>query len=235
MAKPPRSQVDAIARRVAKTSQKLVGVPKPKRTQAERRATTRTALLDAALTSLVEDGYANMTTRRIAERAGVSQGTQQHYFATKTEFVLEAMRYASQQLAGQVLQQIDIRDIHEPDKQEALLDEIWRIHQSDAFKAALELWIAARTDSELRRSMRKLEREVTAMITGFGTALRPDQDPRLQEAFDVSLAAVRGYAMLTPVVSQAELDRRWSTARAHLLEQLRISTPTANDRPVAGV
>jgi AcrR family transcriptional regulator len=82
----------------------------PRRTQAERRATTRTALLDAALASLVEDGYANITTRRIAERAGVSPGTQQHYFATKADFVVEAMRYATAQIAQDAGERFDPAD-----------------------------------------------------------------------------------------------------------------------------
>ena len=42
------------------------------------------ALLDAAIESLIDDGYAAMTTRRVSERAGVSQGAQQHYYPTKS-------------------------------------------------------------------------------------------------------------------------------------------------------
>jgi AcrR family transcriptional regulator len=52
--------------------------PATRRTHAERRETTRLALLDAAVACLMEDGYAALTTRKVAERAGVSQGAQQH-------------------------------------------------------------------------------------------------------------------------------------------------------------
>ena len=48
--------------------------PATRRTHAERRETTRLALLDAAVACLIEDGYAALTTRKVAERAGVSQG-----------------------------------------------------------------------------------------------------------------------------------------------------------------
>ena len=44
--------------------------PQKRRNQAERSAATREALLDATLECLVEDGYANTTTARVAERAG---------------------------------------------------------------------------------------------------------------------------------------------------------------------
>ena len=73
---------------------------RPRRTQAERRAATRAALLQAAIDTLVEEGYAAMTTRRVAERAGVSQGTQMHYFPTKTAFVGEALRHLAERIAG---------------------------------------------------------------------------------------------------------------------------------------
>jgi AcrR family transcriptional regulator len=44
-----------------------------RRTQAERRAATRSALLDATIDALVEYGYANVTSAQIVQRAGVSE------------------------------------------------------------------------------------------------------------------------------------------------------------------
>ncbi|MBJ7331643.1 MAG: TetR family transcriptional regulator [Solirubrobacteraceae bacterium] len=194
-----------------------------RRTQSERRAATRGALLDAAIVSLVEDGYANTTTRKIADRAGVSQGTQQHYFATKHELVVEAMRYAAEQLTADVAQRIDLRDFLNAEKQEAMLDEIWRIHQTPAFKASLELWIAARTDDELRRSMRAMERDISRIVGGTAQELVPAEhaDPALFELLDAGLATIRGFAMLAPVIPQDDLDRRWRAARGHLAGGLR--------------
>lgn len=201
----------------------MADVTRPRRTQAERRATTRTALLDAALASLVEDGYASITTRKIAERAGVSQGTQQHYFSTKAEFVVEAMRYATEQIAGDAAQRIDFSVVSDPERHEELLDELWRVHQSLAFKAATELWIAARTDAELRGHMRELEKDVGRLIISAATALLPDDEhlAGTLELLDLALASIRGYAMLAPVVPAATLARRWKVARRHIAFSLR--------------
>ncbi len=80
---------------------------RPRRTQAERRATTRAALLDAALDCLVQDGYAGLTTRNVADRAGVSQGTQMHYFPTRAEFVAEAVRHVAVKLVHELREQDD--------------------------------------------------------------------------------------------------------------------------------
>ena len=221
---PPRK---SRARKAVTTSAKALGAGKPRRTQAERRARARAALLDAALACLVEDGYANLTTRRIAERAGVSQGTQQHYFKTKTEFVVEAMRYATQQIAADVLKRVDLGSLGDPGRQEQLLDEIWAVHKSAAFKASLELWIAARSDEDLRRNMRALEREISATISAAAREVLPEEErtPELLELVDVCLATVRGYAMLAPVVPQASLERRWALAKAHLLAILQAAAP----------
>src|SRR3954453_5841167 len=76
--------------------------PKQRRTQAQRSATTRAALLDATIKSLVEVGYANTTTTGIAERAGVSRGAQMHHFPTKADLVASAVEH----LAGKRMEQL---------------------------------------------------------------------------------------------------------------------------------
>src|SRR3954464_2789270 len=62
-----------------------------RRSQAERSATTREALLDATVACLIEDGYAHTTTSRVAERAGVSRGAHLHHFQTRTSLVAAAI------------------------------------------------------------------------------------------------------------------------------------------------
>lgn len=194
--------------------------PKRRRTQAERREASRTALLEAAVDCLVEDGYANLTTRRVAERAGVSQGTQMHYFPTKTEFVAEAIRYVAQRLAGEALSQLDPDTLTDPGRQEALLDELWRIHKSPVVQATMELWIAARTDGQLRDGLRKLDKDIAHLMTGAAGELFPEQakDPGFFEQINAGLAAIRGLAMLQPVVAPKVLEQRWRATKRLLLQ-----------------
>src|ERR1700747_1260126 len=97
---------------------------KPRRTQAERRAATRAALLDAALECLIEEGYANLTTRNVAERAGVSQGTQMHYFPTRAAFLAEAVRHVAFRLAAEVREQDAVRARSERRRLEELLEQV---------------------------------------------------------------------------------------------------------------
>jgi AcrR family transcriptional regulator len=65
-----------------------------RRTQADRTAATRAALVAAARTLFAEHGYAEVGTERVAHAAGVTRGALYHQFADKTELfaaVLEAV------------------------------------------------------------------------------------------------------------------------------------------------
>jgi AcrR family transcriptional regulator len=181
-------------------------------------------LLEAAVSCLADEGYANLTTRRVAKRAGVSQGAWLHYFPTKSQFLIEAMRYAAEKIAADVLENIDPTAlVDDPAQRERVLDEIWRVHTSPAFQAALELWIAARSDPELRDGLNRLERQVTGLIGGAAGEILPQipsgtaSGADLMVLIDLGLAAVRGFAMLPPVTPRKAVDRRWREAKRFLL------------------
>jgi AcrR family transcriptional regulator len=54
-----------------------------RRTQSERRAATRGALVAAARQLFAERGFAGVSREEIVERAGVTRGAMYHYFASK--------------------------------------------------------------------------------------------------------------------------------------------------------
>jgi AcrR family transcriptional regulator len=194
--------------------------PRSRRTQAERRATTRGALLDAALACLIEDGYAGLTTRKVAERAGVSQGTQMHYFPTRARFVAEAVRHVAFKLAAELREQDTMHPRTDRRRLELLLDQTWEIHKGPVFQAAMELWVAARTDPEIRVAMDEVARDVTRMIAAGASELFPELMARRRagELLDMALATMRGQAMLRFTSDHADVERRWRRARGHLLE-----------------
>lgn len=190
-----------------------------RRTQAERRAASRAALLDAALQVLIEEGYANLTTRNVAERAGVSQGTQMHYFPTRARFLAEAVRHVAFKLAAEVRERDELRARSERRRLEELLDRVWEIHTGPIFQATMELWVAARTDPELRAEMDEVQRDVTRMVGGLATELLPDlmTRPHAGEVLDLAMATMRGLAVLRFTSDPADVERGWRRARAYLL------------------
>jgi AcrR family transcriptional regulator len=191
-----------------------------RRTQAERRATTRAALLDAALECLIEDGYAGLTTRKVADRAGVSQGTQMHYFPTRARFVAEAVRHLAFKLAAELREQDTMHPRTDRRRLELLLDHTWEIHTGPVFQATMELWVAARTDAEIREAMTEVARDVTRMIASGASELFPElmARPRAGEVLDMGLAIMRGLAVLRFTNDEADVERRWRRARVQLLE-----------------
>ncbi|WP_314175357.1 TetR/AcrR family transcriptional regulator [Streptomyces winkii] len=59
-------------------------------TSAERGHETRQRLLDAAAQLIVEDGWGAVTTRRVADRAGLRPGLVHYHFSTVTDLLIEA-------------------------------------------------------------------------------------------------------------------------------------------------
>jgi AcrR family transcriptional regulator len=59
--------------------------PVIRRTQSERRAATRGALIAAARELFAEHGFAGVSREEIVERAGVTRGAMYHYFASKED------------------------------------------------------------------------------------------------------------------------------------------------------
>lgn len=191
-----------------------------RRTQAERRAATRQALLDAAVDILIEDGYAHLTTRRVAERAGVAQSTQMHYFPTREEFLVEALGHVAQRMADEALADLDLSEFHEPERRAAILDHTWSAFTSPVARAAYQLWVAAYTEPELAEALRRFEKDLNAIVAGAGAALFPeeDDDPRFPAIVDGVLALVRGLAFGAPITGSEEMDRRWQAIKPILVE-----------------
>jgi AcrR family transcriptional regulator len=192
---------------------------RPRRSQAERSAATREALLDATIACLVEDGYANTTTSRVAARAGVSRGAHLHHFQTRNALVAAAMERLVERrerellAAAERLPQGRVRLVQG-------LDLLWAGYASPLFQAAIDLWSHARTDAELRERLAAVERGLdrqTLQVTRrlfADLADRPDFD-RLVE---MATATMRGLALLDTLHPGSTRNRRqWSDCRERLV------------------
>jgi AcrR family transcriptional regulator len=189
-----------------------------RQTQAERRAMTRTALLDAAVASLVEDGYARTTTRGIAQRAGVSPGALQHHFASKAELLGETLhhiraKWTSEMFAQGVPNSPSIRLRHEQ-----LLDRMWAQYRGPLFQALLELAIGARTDAKLRAQLVGAHQEMAQLNERVAPILFPElaDRPELLPLVATEQATMRGLALMG-LAGEVDPDEAWLTTRAHIL------------------
>lgn len=183
--------------------------PRLRRTQRERREATRRALLDAAVSALVELGYAGTTTAEVAHRAGVSLGALVHYFPVKTDLLTAAMDHVLRQRLDELDRILDSVPVAELSLSR-LIDIAWAMFQSPAFAAWLELWVASRTDPVLRAAVVGVDSRFSAGIADRLTAVLPDTgfDLRDRVARSLVFAVCNGLAMrrVIPAPHEAEAD-----------------------------
>ncbi|HWJ80784.1 MAG TPA: TetR/AcrR family transcriptional regulator [Nocardioides sp.] len=195
-----------------------------RRTQAERRATTRGALLDATIDVLVDSGYAGLTTTAVCERAGVTRGAQAHYFATKAELVVQALSHLTDRLVADLVSKpLNVAD--GPAAQYAvLLNRLWEIFSGPVSFAQLELFTAARTDADLRRHLVQFDHQVMTTLDDAARKVAPElvDRPEFAEAMLTAIATIRGLRMLRAVASERSVRRAWPPARDQLLAGLRL-------------
>ena len=167
---------------------------------------------------LVEDGYAATTTRRVAERAGVTPGALQHHFASRTALVTEALRTLTGQLVERFLEPAVEAGESERERAEALIDRLWEVFRGELFAAYLELWVAARTDGELAASLEAVTETMGLEILEGASYAFPDLigQPGFAEAVVTGLATLRGLA-LQGFMPGADPDAFWPSTRRHLL------------------
>ena len=140
------------------------------RTQAQRRDEMRKALLDAAVASLVELGFARTTTLEVQRRAGVSRGALLHHFPSKAQLLVATIAHLAE-MRGRDLKQRAQSLPAGPRRIEAVLDLLWESFAGPMFQVAVELRAAARTDPELRDALTPTERIVLERILHQSTAL----------------------------------------------------------------
>ncbi|MFD2417674.1 TetR/AcrR family transcriptional regulator [Amycolatopsis pigmentata] len=185
-----------------------------RRTQAERRAATRTALLNSTVDCLAEYGYPNVTGAQIAARAGVTRGAQAHYFATKTELVVAALEHATERITEEFRERSPHRET-EAEMVLALVDRLWELHQSPAFTAVVELWLAGRTDPALRAPVAMLNKQLNSVVAEILAERVPDFVARCDGAAVVTtaLAAIRGVVLAGFVADGDSVEAVWRTTR----------------------
>lgn len=171
-----------------------------RKTQADRRQETKSALLDATIDCLVELGYSGTTTRIVASRAEVSRGAQTHYYATKSDLVIAAVEHLFAQLAAQFRETFEAVD---PDARtfDRAIEELWTLVSGPKYAAVLEVIVAGRTDPELRVVVHgvaaRLEQTVIEIVGMFFPDVAEPETARIliNLAFTVVQgAAISGYA-----------------------------------------
>ncbi len=173
----------------------------------------RARLMEATVELLVERGFGGTSTTLVSERAGVSRGAQLHHFPTKNDLVLAAVEHLTV-VRGAELAAAAARLPTGPRRTRAVLEMLGDHFTSPVFSAALELWVAARTDTTLLAAVAPLEQRVGRDAHRLTVELLDADEtrPGVRELIQATLDLVRGLGLATTITDDA---RR----RAHILDQ----------------
>src|SRR5262245_47577515 len=175
-------------------------MPRVRRTQEERTATMRARLIEATVATLFEHGYSRTTTTEIARRARVSRGAQLHHFPTKAELVVHAVEHLFEQRTREFRAAFAELDAG-ADRVAASIDLLWSMLSGSTFYAWLELVVAARTDSTLRRTVSALGARFVESVRETFRFIFPDSDPQVIPGF--AFALLQGLAVDQIVMPEA--------------------------------
>ncbi|WNV89262.1 TetR/AcrR family transcriptional regulator [Umezawaea sp. Da 62-37] len=189
--------------------------------QADRSRETRRKLMEATVECLVERGWARTTTILVAERAGVSRGAQLHHFRTRGELVAGAVEH----LGAESVLELKERAVGVGRSPVAVVGLIADFYASDLFSAALELWVAARTDAELKKVVLPLQTKIGRETHRLAVELlgADESRPGVREAVQITLDLVRGLALANQLADdhrrRAGIVRHWAGMLQAALEE----------------
>ena len=129
------------------------------RTQAQRSAATRQALVDVTIELLIERGWAGTTAVAVCERAGVTRGALVHHYPSLSALLAHALE--------SLYDDFTKRPRRTPVSMLSAVEGVWRAVGDRRFKAVLEAWSAAANDPELAAELRPA-------ITRFAKLVSPD-------------------------------------------------------------
>jgi AcrR family transcriptional regulator len=188
--------------------------------QEERTRLMRARLLQATVDCLVERGFAGTSTTLVSERAGVSRGAQLHHFPTKNDLVVAAVEHLTE-TRGAELAAAAARLPQGPRHTRAVLQMLADHFTGAVFSAALELWVAARTDPALFEAVAPLEQRIgrethrlTVELLGID-----ESAPGNRELVQATLDLVRGLGLANTITDDARRRGRILDRWADVLEK----------------
>lgn len=193
-----------------------MSTPQTRVPQEERTRAMRARLLEATVECLVEHGFSGTSTTLVSRRAGVSRGAQLHHFPTKNDLVVAAVEHISTTRGVELEAALAAAPTGEG-RTRAVLEILAEHFTSPIFTAALELWVAARTDEQLSQAVQRLEQRVgrqSHQVTA--TALGVDGNaPGTRELVQATLDLVRGLGLANTISDDTRRRTRvldaWAT------------------------
>jgi AcrR family transcriptional regulator len=194
---------------------------RPRRSNAERSATTRGAIIDAAIELLFSRGHTATTTIAVASRAAVSRGAMLHHFPTRVALLIataehivttqrEERRAKTRELGMGLKRYYAGADIN------------WQVQKQPKTIALLEIMMATRSDPPLRKAFAPFIAQIREMRKQAASLVAADlgvtDQATVATMLDLHQATLRGlaiYLVCTQDEEAVESARRLFTHCSH--------------------
>jgi AcrR family transcriptional regulator len=192
----------------------IVSLPKQDRSRA-----TRERLLEAAVASLAESGWARTSVATVAARAGVSRGAAQHHFPTRADLVTAAIGHMTEVRLAEV-RTTQVAPPEGSNRTRWALDQLVGLYTSTLFTAALQVWAEAAVDAGLRAQVIPLERTAAREAYQLAvTLLEVDgDDPHVRTVVAGILDLARGLGLANVLTDDTRRRARILDAWASQLD-----------------
>lgn len=197
--------------------------------QQDRSRATRKRLLEAAIECLASLGWAGSTVAVVAERAGVSRGAAQHHFPTREDLMTAAVEYVAEERTAALREHV--ADLPTgPGRTQAVVDLIDRMYTGPLFRAALQLWVAASSDEQLRERVVPLEAHVGREVHKVALELLgvDEKVPGVREIVQGTLDMARGLGLANLLTDDSKrrgrILREWGRLLDATLAEARKAT-----------
>ncbi|PRY63824.1 TetR family transcriptional regulator [Knoellia remsis] len=186
--------------------------------QVERTRAMRQRLMEATVECLVEHGWGGTTTIEVSRRAGVSRGAQLHHFPSKNDLVIAAVEHLSEVRRQEM--NAALADLPTKNRTRAVLGLLAEHFTGPVFFAALELWVAARTDEALHEAVATLERRTGRVTHAYALELLGIDDTvgRNRELVQATLDLMRGLGLAAAMSDDTARRGRILDAWARVLD-----------------
>ncbi|MEU3419674.1 TetR/AcrR family transcriptional regulator [Streptomyces murinus] len=183
----------------------------------DRSRATRQRLLEAAVACLAEHGWAGSTVAVVAERAGVSRGAAQHHFPTREDLFTAAVEYVAEERSSALR---DLFPYGVRGDRRAVVTALVDLYTGPLFRAALQLWVAASNEEQLRGRVTELEARVGRETHRIAVELlRADESrPGVRETVQGLLDMARGLGLANVLTDDTARRERVVAQWAALVE-----------------
>lgn len=187
-----------------------------RRTQAERSATTRARILEAAMHCLYKSGYGATTTVSVAAAAEVSRGAMLHHFPSKADLMLATLNYVLDLNQANLMRAA--ATFEDPwERYAALADIRLAAAREPAGVAFMEIMVGARSDDAVRSRFSEFQHQISGRreqrLAEWATASGVKVTERDQAVSHTITLAIFGLAIEDQINPNANTDEVLSVLR----------------------